>query len=206
MVRKTKEDSEATRRSILKAARRVFFECGVSRSSLEKIAAEAGVTRGAIYWHFKDKAALFSAMRQGVFTPMIERTDAILFGARHANPLDAIESAIADFFRAINECDGVREVFEIMLSRCEYVDEFAIIQIELGLPVQVFLEKIERMYCLAAEMGTLRCSIAPASAARDTWAFTSGLLHLTLGCRRGMGLEQQIPAMIADHMVLRRNL
>ena len=54
MVRKTKEEAEQTRKDILNAARIVFHECGVSRSSLEKIAKAAGVTRGAIYWHFKD--------------------------------------------------------------------------------------------------------------------------------------------------------
>ena len=205
MARKTKEDAETTRRTIINAARAVFFECGVSRSSLEKIAEAAGVTRGAVYWHFKDKAALFYAMREGVFAPMIERTDAIFFGGCHSNPLDAIESAIVEFFRAIDECEGVREVFEIMLSRCEYVDEFAVVQIELGLPVQVFLEKMERLYRQAFKMNMLRAGIDPLAAASDTSAFTHGLLNLMLGCRKGTGIERQIPAMIAAHMTLRRN-
>lgn len=205
MARKTKEDAETTRRAIINAARTVFFKCGVSRSSLEKIAEAAGVTRGAVYWHFKDKAELFYAMREGVFAPMIERTDAIFFGGGRQNPLDAIESAITEFFRAIDDSDGVREVFEIMHSRCEYVDEFAMVQIELGQPVQVFLEKMEGLYRQAADMNTLRAGIDPSAAARDTWAFTHGLLNLMLGCRKGTGMERQIPAMIAAHMALRRN-
>lgn len=204
MARKTKEDAESTRRSIINAARTVFFACGVSRSSLEKIAEAAGVSRGAIYWHFKDKAELFYAMREGVFAPMIERTDAIFFGGGYENPLDAIECAINEFFRAINDCDGVREVFEIMHSRCEYVDEFAVVQLELGQPVQAFLEKMERLYQLAFEMKKLNIGIEPQAAARDTWAFTHGLLSLVLGLRKGTGLEQQVPAMIADHMAMRR--
>ena len=57
MVRKTKEEAEQTRKELIQAARRVFHQCGVSRSTLEKIAKAAGVTRGAVYWHFKDKAA-----------------------------------------------------------------------------------------------------------------------------------------------------
>jgi AcrR family transcriptional regulator len=78
MVRKTKEEAEKTRKDLIAAARTVFHECGVSRSTLEKIAKKAGVTRGALYWHFKDKAELFFAMREDVFAPMIERTDALL--------------------------------------------------------------------------------------------------------------------------------
>ena len=78
MVRKTKEEAEKTRKEIIESARAVFHECGVSRSTLEKIAKEAGVTRGAVYWHFKDKAELFFAMRADVFAPMVERTDSFL--------------------------------------------------------------------------------------------------------------------------------
>ena len=72
----------------------MFHECGVSRSTLEKIAKEAGVTRGAIYWHFKDKAELFFAMREDVFAPMVERTDSLLFSEAYDNPLDAIEASL----------------------------------------------------------------------------------------------------------------
>ena len=174
------------------------------RSSLDKIAKAAGVTRGAVYWHFRDKAELFFAMRDDVFAPMLGCTDAVLYDPALTNPLDAIEGSIKEFFRVIGECPNFREVFEIMISRCEYVDEFASVEQEVGRPALEFLQKIERMYRLAAEKGYLRAGIAPEAAARDTWAFTSGLLHLMLGCRKGTGLEQEIPGMIAAHMAMRR--
>lgn len=204
MVRKTKEEAEKTRADIIRAAREVFHEHGVVRCSLEKIAKAAGVTRGAIYWHFADKAELFFAMREDVFAPMIERTDAILYDPTIVNPLDAIEGSVTEFFRVLIDCPVVRETFEIMISRCEYVDEFASIEEEVGRPAYDFLDKIERMYRLAAERGTLHAGISAEDAARDTWAFTSGLLHLMLGCRRGTGLEAQIPEMIRKHIALRR--
>lgn len=204
MVRRTKEEAEQTRKDLIEAARRVFHECGVSRSSLDKIAQAAGVTRGAVYWHFKDKAELFFAMREDVFAPMLERTDAVLYSDAYANPLDAIEDSIGEFFRVLADCQVVREVFEIFISRCEYVGEFASVEQEVGRPALDFLNKIERMYRLAAERGLLRTGIEPADAARDTWAFTSGLLHLLFGCQRGQGLEAQVRSMIAAHMALRR--
>jgi TetR/AcrR family acrAB operon transcriptional repressor len=204
MVRKTKEDAEKTRQDIIESARAVFHECGVSRSTLDKIAKEAGVTRGAIYWHFKDKAELFFAMREDVFAPMVERTDSLLFSDAYDNPLDAIEASLKEFFRVLDDCPVVREVFEIMISRCEYVDEFAAVQEEAGRPAYEFLEKMERFYRKAAEKGALRPGLDPEAIARDTWAFTSGLLHLMLGCQKGSDLDQRIPDMIAMHMVLRR--
>lgn len=204
MARKTKEEAEQTRQALIEAARKVFHECGVSRSTLEKIAQTAGVTRGAVYWHFKNKAELFFAMREDSFSPMIERTDAELYCPAYADPLDAIEASISEFFRVLDDSPTVRQVFEILIARCEYVDEFSSVQEEVGRPALQFLEKIERLYRLAAEKGCLHPGIQPDEAARDTWAFTSGLLHLTLGCRRGTGLEAQIPAMVRTHMALRR--
>ncbi|MDP3540412.1 MAG: TetR family transcriptional regulator [Azonexus sp.] len=204
MVRKTKEEAEKTRKEIIESARAVFHRCGVSRSTLETIAKEAGVTRGAIYWHFKDKAELFFAMREDVFAPMVERTDSFLLSEAYGNPLDAIEASVKEFFRVLDDCSVVREVFEIMVSRCEYVDEFASVQEEVGRPAQEFLEKMERVYRSAADKGMLREGIDPLMAARDTWAFTSGLLHLLLGCRNGSDLAQKIPQMITMHMALRR--
>lgn len=204
MVRKTKEDAEKTRKDIIESARTVFHQCGVSRSTLEKIAKTAGVTRGAVYWHFKDKAELFFAMREDVFTPMVERTDSFLLSAAYDNPLDAIEASLLEFFRVLDDCTVVREVFEIMISRCEYVDEFASIQEEVGRPAQEFLEKIERIYGLAADKGLLREGLDPLEMARDTWAFTNGLLHLLLSCQKASNLNEQVPKMISTHMKLRR--
>jgi TetR/AcrR family transcriptional regulator, acrAB operon repressor len=204
MVRKTKEDAERTRQDIIESARSVFHQCGVSRSTLERIAKEAGVTRGAIYWHFKDKAELFFAMREDVFAPMVERTDSLLFSEAYDNPLDAIEASLQEFFRVLDDCPVVREVFEIMISRCEYVDEFAAVQEEAGRPTLEFLEKMERFYRKAADKGTLREGLDPLATARDTWAFASGLLHLMLGCQKGSDLDRNIPAMITMHMALRR--
>ena len=204
MVRKTKQEAEKTRKDIIESARLVFHRDGVSRSTCEKIAKAAGVTRGAIYWHFQDKAEIFLAMRADVFVPMVERTDAILLSEAFDNPLDAIEGSLKEFFRVLDDCAVVREVFEIMISRCEYVEEFASVQEEVGRPAYVFLEKMERIYCRAADKGYLREGLEPILTARDTWAFTSGLLHLMLGCQKGSSLEQQIPQMISTHMAMRR--
>ncbi len=204
MVRKTKEEAAETRHQIIAAARRVFHECGVGRSTLEKIAAAAGVTRGAIYWHFQDKAELFAAMREDVFAPMIERTDSLLFSPAYADPLDAIEASLIEFFRVLEDCPVLRQVFEIMILRCEYVADFARVQEEVSRPALAFLQKIITRYRDAAARGTLRENLAPDAAAEDTWAFTSGLLHLLLGGQLAGAAAERIPSMIRAHMALRR--
>lgn len=61
-MKRTKPEAAETRSSILAAAERIFFEKGVASSTLDEIAAAAGVTRGAIYWHFESKNDLLVAL------------------------------------------------------------------------------------------------------------------------------------------------
>jgi TetR/AcrR family acrAB operon transcriptional repressor len=62
----TKEQAEQTRKLLLNSALKVFSENGFAASRLEDIAKDAGVTRGAIYWHFKNKLDIFQALFQEV--------------------------------------------------------------------------------------------------------------------------------------------
>lgn len=66
MARATKEASEATAATILAIARRLYTEHGYAAVSLEQIAAEAGVTRGAVYHHYGNRLGLFTAVHTEV--------------------------------------------------------------------------------------------------------------------------------------------
>ncbi len=61
-MRRTKEEAEITRQQLLDTALRMFGEKGYEATRLADIAAESGVTRGAIYWHFKNKDDLVISM------------------------------------------------------------------------------------------------------------------------------------------------
>lgn len=57
-----KEEVTDTRQRILEAAARVFARKGYQGSTLDEVASDAGLTKGAIYWHFKNKHDLFFAL------------------------------------------------------------------------------------------------------------------------------------------------
>ena len=59
-MRKTAAETEKTRIALLEAGTLVFARDGYERATLEAIGREAGLTRGAVYWHFKNKQDLFA--------------------------------------------------------------------------------------------------------------------------------------------------
>lgn len=124
MVRKTKAEAEATRQQLLDAAERVFLAQGVARTSLQQVAAEAGLTRGAIYWHFKDKADLYSAMMDRVTLPC----ECAMAEAMAASPADAratlLQLALAPLAALVSE-PQVQRVFSVAMHYTEYTEELA---------------------------------------------------------------------------------
>ncbi|MFD0586584.1 TetR/AcrR family transcriptional regulator [Paenibacillus sp. GCM10027627] len=65
-MRRTKEDANETLRRLMLVAKRHFADNGYGHASLEAIAAEAEVTRGALYHHFRNKQGLFHAVLDAV--------------------------------------------------------------------------------------------------------------------------------------------
>ncbi|BBX16847.1 TetR family transcriptional regulator [Mycolicibacterium duvalii] len=91
------ERTEATTGALLDAARRLFAADGFDATSLAAVAAQAGVTKGALYHHFDNKARLFEA----VFTREIDRlAQSVLAAYRgRADPWDAFCAACRAFLQ-----------------------------------------------------------------------------------------------------------
>ena len=124
MARRTKEAAQETRNRLLDTAELVFNDKGVSRTSLAEIAEAAGLTRGAIYWHFKNKLDLFNAMMERVTLPMEEVIGE--FGASDTDdPMGQIRSRSIAVLKNIEADPQIQRVFEIVTHKCEYVDEMA---------------------------------------------------------------------------------
>ena len=101
---RTKHDlrSEATRRQLVTAARALFGARGYADVGTEEIVRAAGVTRGALYHQFRDKADLFAAVAEQVEA---EITNRIAAGAAEAaaDPLDALRAGARLFLDACAE-------------------------------------------------------------------------------------------------------
>lgn len=112
-MRRSKDDAERTRIAILDAAEQVFCEQGVAGATLEKISRAAGVTRGALYWHFADKTDLLRALHERAAPPQVE---IILLAADEENddPLGMLEAAAIEMLRLFEHDESRQRLFLIM--------------------------------------------------------------------------------------------
>ncbi len=204
MVRKTKEDAERTRQRIIDAAREVFLARGVSRSTLEHIATQADVTRGAVYWHFKNKSEIFYALRDRVFLPLIDRMDDTLATESKEDPLTQIENSLCDTIHELNENIEMRQIYEIMMIKCEYVGDFATVLQQILGNCSNITEKIQKAYERAEAQKLLASTHTPHALALDTHLFFSGLLHMWVKDIDGTRFRFQATELIKSHINLRR--
>jgi len=122
MVRRTKEEAQETRSQILEAAEKAFFERGVARTTLADIATLAGVTRGAIYWHFSNKADLVQAMLDTLQEPLDEMARASE-SEEELDPLGCMRKLLIHLFHQVALDPKTRRINEILYHKCEFTDE-----------------------------------------------------------------------------------
>jgi TetR/AcrR family acrAB operon transcriptional repressor len=174
MVRRTKEDALATRSSLLDAAERLFQAKGVSRTSLNDIAVQAGTTRGAIYWHFKDKADLFNAMMARVTLPL---ESAFELTAAGEDPLPGMRDCLLRALRHTANDEQTRRVFEVATQKVEYVDEMGAVRTRHVGCRQQFLDQMQAALRASARLRGLKLAVPVAAASHGLHALLDGLIQ-----------------------------
>lgn len=113
MVRKTKEEAENTRREILKAALEVFYQKGYSRTTFDEIAARINLTKGAVYWHFKNKPDLLvELIKEQFFQKQMTCYD--------ADNWTSLREAMVDSAKRIHEDTEYRKFLFFVMFQMEW--------------------------------------------------------------------------------------
>jgi len=195
MARNTKEQAQETRNHIINAAIDLFSEVGVSKTSLADIAAAAGVTRGAIYWHFKNKTDLLNeiwAQSESVVTDL--ETE---YQSKHpSDPLSVMRALILYVFDATTSDPKRRALLEIIYHKCEFVGEMATLQL---MQQNLYLECYEKIAgvlkeCIAAKQLPDRLDIA--LAAIIIRGYISGIIENWLFMPDSFDLAKDAPQLV----------
>lgn len=182
MARRTKEEALATRHKLLDAAEHLFQAQGVSRTSLQDIARRAGATRGAVYWHFRDKADLFNAMMERVTLPMEEsfhheNSHHDQLNDSQLNAIERIRHSTVNALRQIVTDTQTRRVFEVATQKVEYVEELQAVRLRHLTVRKGFLDRIQQGMEVAAAQLDLKLPVSASVAAQGLHALIDGLIQ-----------------------------
>lgn len=120
-MRRTKEEALATRESLLNAALLVFRQKGYIATTLDDIASVAGTTRGAIHWHFGNKAELLNVLVRERYSRMIARSQQIHI--QNTSPLQTLQAIMIFWLRAPEEDEDLRSVLELVSVQTALLEE-----------------------------------------------------------------------------------
>lgn len=171
-MKRTREAALDTREGILDAAEHQFFERGVSRTTLEHIARAAGVTRGAVYWHFRNKAELFSAMMARVRMPLESSLHHLV---ETAITIDELERHCISSLVELQHDARLRRVYTVLLLQCEYsADMQSLVERERAVKEGIS-RSLARLFARLQDTGQVLPVLPPRLLALGVYAYMLGL-------------------------------
>lgn len=195
MARKTKQQALETRNHIIDAAIGRFSEHGVSKTSLADIATAAGVTRGAIYWHFKNKADLLNEIwaqsESGLEDLELE------YQLKYpSDPLSVMRAMITYVLEATARDQRRRSLLEIIFHKCEFVGEMTTLQMMQQTLYLECYEKIEEVLRQCIEAGQLPVELDTRRTAVVMRAYITGIMENWLFMPESFDLAADAPQLV----------
>jgi TetR/AcrR family transcriptional regulator, acrAB operon repressor len=179
MARRSKSEAEETREQIVAAAIKLFLRDGVSKTTLEKIAEEAGYTRGAVYHHFENKAKLMLELMKRAHPPAQEMFDSMILETSD-DPLGTLSEKIGSSLEKMLSDNVLRDIHTIFIYNCEFVEKTnPIFEPECKYGIAAYERLCE---CLEQAMikGQLKDDVKIKEAALAIIAFCFGLISMEL--------------------------
>ncbi len=192
-MRRTKEEAAITRDSLLRAGLRVFSRQGYGATTLDDVAREAGVTRGAIYWHFGGKVELYNALLEAYS----DRGDALVQSAvaEGGTFREVVRRVFMQMLQAVENDAELRAVMELTLLKVEQTAELApgqAARVERGRALQSWIAGAMRQGIAAGE---LRSDLDPADLARAFLCLQQGAIYLWLADPSSFSLSASAEAL-----------
>ncbi len=176
IVRKTKEEAEKTRLTLLASAVRLFEAKGVSATSLHDIAAQARMTRGALYWHFNCKEDIIRGIWETYAAPRLTPLFGKIRALRNGFAMSDFENILREILALFVRDSEVGLSLRILLHNVETIDCNVAIRHFFRQLRNEIREDFTRVFILMQEMGRLRASVDPVKAAMGLIVFMSGIL------------------------------
>jgi len=150
-MRKTKENTEISKLRILMAADKEFCQRGFIAANMDAIAAAAGMTKGAIFWHYESKIGLFRA----IIKRAIQRIQAIFQETLSASEPVAILEKFRELFKRIKK-DNAFNVLLVLSDADKTKDIPKDVLVECNKDIAEIMTEVDRILLEAKKSGELR--------------------------------------------------
>ena len=204
MPRRTKEDALKTRERLLDAAEEVFLTQGLASASLKDIADAAGVTRGAVYWHFRNKLDLFAAMADRQPLPLEDMEQAA--AGAPADPLARLRELLVPLIAEVAVDSHRRRVYEIILHKVELTEANEPLSSRHRRNILAFSDSARRVFTAARDAGHLPSDLDIEHAVLNLDVQMTGLMYLWPLLSEAFEYEREAVKVIDAYFdALRRN-
>ena len=175
------------RAAILKAAARLFVANGLDATSMDAVAAAAGVSKLTVYSHFGDKDSLFQA---AVSARCEQQMPATLFTVAAGTPIEQALLGIARGFHALVHSEEAISLHRMMIANAGQSSHLAELFYAAG-PRRI-LDALEGFLCEAVRTGQVRISDLPL-AAEQFFLLCKGLSHMRrlVGCSKAPSRQER---------------
>jgi len=192
-MRKTAAEAAETRQAILRAALDEFSQRGYSATTLDGVARAAGVTRGAVYWHFASKAALYEELLRA-----FGGQAGAIMGAAAAEGGDFIAVCQRILTRLLTRLEEDKEllaVMELSLFKTERTAELADVVANQRASMNELVAQLAGIMQAGIAQGALRADLDPFNVARGFLAYQQGVFHLWLSDPDAFSLRERASAL-----------
>jgi len=157
-MRKTKEEAEITKQKIMDAALQLFKNKGFDATRLQDIAKVTGMTRGAIYWHFKNKQDILATLMMD----MKKRFEVGLknYQEEEGGAIEKLRRLVQDIIMAHTADQRIQDLFIVMMSNYQISEKLRKGRLKAEFPTQ-FIDTVGSLIKQGMDENDIRRDIDP---------------------------------------------
>ena len=177
-VRRTKEEAEVTRESLIDAALTVFGRKGYALTTLSDVAKEVGVTRGAIYWHFGGKEELYNELVKERF----KESNEVFLQIWNSNlaPREKLQQIFTRVLQFVEENDQYRAILEVALFKTESTPATAFLQQRKCEVIEIMITSIAKVIEDGKNCGEFKADLDSLVAATTGFGMITGVISTSI--------------------------
>lgn len=198
-MRRTKEEAEVTRQRLLDAALKLFSRQGYASTTLDDVARQAEVTRGAVYWHFPSgKPELYRSLVRERFAAATTIVNEVL--ASDLSPLAKLRRLMIRSLEYLEEDAAYRAVLELTLFRPETSPELQGGLDDKASATRGYLEQLAALVRAGIASGEVRADAEPEALALGALGLVNGVATMWLVDRDAFSPRAQAAAIVEGFM------